>query len=39
MVLIEGIKGSNSFLKVLEPIIVYKEINVYTDEVLEIYGK
>ncbi len=39
MVLIEGIKGSNSFLKVLEPIIVYKEINVYTDEVLKIYGK
>lgn len=39
MVLIEGIKGSNSFLKVLEPIIVYKEPNVYTDEVLKIYGK
>lgn len=39
MVLIEGIKGSNGFLKVLEPIIVYKEKNIYTDEVLNIYGK
>lgn len=39
MVLIEGIKGGNGFLKVREPIVVYKEKNVYTDEVINLYGK
>lgn len=39
MVLIEGVKGSNSFLKVLPPLVVYKEPGVYTDEILSIYGK
>lgn len=39
MVLIEAIKGGNSFLKMESPLIVYKETNVYTDEIYKIYGK
>lgn len=38
MVLIEALKGGNSRVKVEPPLIVYKEVNVYTDEVLKIYG-
>ena len=38
MVLIEAIKGGNSFLKMEKPLIVYKEPNKYTDEIYDIYG-
>ena len=38
MVLIECIKGSKSMVKVEAPLIVYKEQNVYTDEIYDIYG-
>ena len=38
MVLIEGYKGGKSRLTVEKPLIVYKEPNVYTDEIYEIYG-
>lgn len=38
MVLIEAIKGAKSMVKVEAPLIVYKEPNVYTDEIYEIYG-
>lgn len=38
MVLIEGIKGANSMLKVEEPLVVYKEVGVYTKEVYDLYG-
>lgn len=38
MVLIEALKGGNSRVKVEPPLIVYKDVNVYTDEVLKIYG-
>lgn len=38
MVLIEAIKGAKSMIKVEEPLIVYKEKNVYTDEIYDIYG-
>lgn len=38
MVLIEALKGGNSRVKVEPPLIVYKEVNVYTDEILKIYG-
>lgn len=38
MVLIEAIKGAKSMLKVESPLIVYKEENVYTDEIYDIYG-
>lgn len=38
MVLIEALKGGNSRVKVEPPLIVYKDVNVYTDEIREIYG-
>ena len=38
MVLIECIKGAKSMVKVEAPLIVYKEQNVYTDEIYDIYG-
>ena len=36
MVLIEGLLGGNSRLKVEKPLIVYKEKGVYTDEIYDI---
>lgn len=39
LVLIKGVKYSGKFLKVLEPLIVYKENGEYTDEILKIYNK
>ena len=38
MVLIEGLRGGKSRITVEKPLIVYKEQNVYTDEILQIYG-
>lgn len=38
MVLIEAVKGGKSMIKVDPPLIVYKEINKYTDEIYDIYG-
>ncbi len=38
MVLIECLKGGRSRLTVEPPLIVYKEQNVYTDEIYDIYG-
>lgn len=38
MVLMECIKGAKSMIKVEAPLIVYKEPNVYTDEIYDIYG-
>jgi tRNA1(Val) A37 N6-methylase TrmN6 len=38
MVLIECMKGGKSMIKVEPPLIVYKEQNVYTDEIYDIYG-
>jgi tRNA1(Val) A37 N6-methylase TrmN6 len=38
MVLLECIKGARSMIKVEAPLIVYKEPNVYTDEIYDIYG-
>lgn len=38
MVLIEALKGGKSMVKIEEPLIVYKDVNVYTDEIHEIYG-
>ena len=39
LVLIEGLKGSGVWLDVEPPLAVYKEKNIYTDEVLKIYGR
>lgn len=38
MVLIEGVRGAKSMLTVEKPLIVYKEPNVYTEEIYDIYG-
>lgn len=38
MVLIECIKGAKSMVRIEPPLIVYKEPNVYTDEIYDIYG-
>ena len=38
-VLIKAVKHGGRFLKVLEPLIVYKDNGEYTDEILKIYGK
>ena len=37
MVLIEGVKGGNPRLKVESNLIIYKDTNVYTDEINNIY--
>ena len=37
MVLIEGMKGAKSRITIEKPLIVYKEENVYTNDILEIY--
>ena len=39
MVLIEGVRGGKPMLKIEEPLIVYKQPDVYTDEVLDMYNK
>lgn len=38
MVLIEAVRGGRSMIQVEAPVIVYKELGVYTDEIYEIYG-
>lgn len=38
MVLIECMKGAKSMVKVESPLIVYREPNIYTDEIYDIYG-
>ena len=39
LVLIEGAKGSGVWMDVEPPLVVYKDKNIYTDEVLKIYGR
>ena len=39
LVLIEGMRGGNSRITVEKPLIVYEKRGVYTDEILEIYGR
>ena len=38
MVLIEALKGGKSMVKIEKPLVVYKDVNIYTDELSEIYG-
>lgn len=38
MVMIQGTKGGKSRITIDPPLIVYKEPNVYTDEIHQIYG-
>lgn len=37
MVLLEGVRGGNSGMVVEKPLIVYEDVNRYTDEVRELY--
>ena len=37
MVLIEGTRGGNPGMKIEKPLIVYKDVNVYTEQLLENY--
>lgn len=39
MVLIEAVKGGKSMIKVLEPLIIYKEQSKYTEEVYKLYDE
>ena len=39
LVLIEGMRGGNSRITVEKPLIIYDRPGVYTDEILEIYGR
>lgn len=39
MVLIEGLKGGGSFLTIEQPLIVYERAGVYTQRILQVYGK
>lgn len=38
MVLIEGMRGANSRMTVERPLVVYKEVGIYSDELLGEYG-
>ena len=38
MVMIEGNRGGKPYMKVEPPLIVYKDKNTYTDEIIQIYG-
>ncbi|MDO5292570.1 MAG: tRNA1(Val) (adenine(37)-N6)-methyltransferase [bacterium] len=38
MVLIEAVRGGKSMIKIEKPLIVYKDVKVYTDEIYDIYG-
>ena len=38
MVLVEGIRGANSRMTIERPLIVYKEVGVYSEELLGEYG-
>lgn len=38
MVLIEAVRGAKSMIKIEKPLIIYKDINKYTDEIYKIYG-
>lgn len=39
LVLVKATKNANKYLKVREPLYIYKEDGEYTEEVLRIYGK
>ncbi len=38
MVLLEGARGGNSGMVIEPPLIVYESVNIYTKELLEMYG-
>ena len=38
MVLIESTRGGRSGMKILKPLIIYKQPGVYTDDIYDMYG-
>lgn len=38
MVLMEAVKGGKSELRIEKPLIVYRQKNIYSDEIMQIYG-
>ena len=38
MVLIEAVRGGKSMIKVEPPLVVYRDVGVYTDEIYQVYG-
>lgn len=38
MVLLEGLRGGNPRITIEKPLIVYRKLGVYTDEIYDIYG-
>lgn len=38
MVLIEAVRGGKSMVKVEPPLVVYRDVGVYTDEIYQVYG-
>lgn len=38
MVLIEAVRGGRSMMKVEAPVIVYREVGAYTQEIYDVYG-
>lgn len=39
LILIKAVKGAKEFLKLDKPLVIYREDEEYTDEILEIYNK
>lgn len=39
LILVKAVKNAKEFLKIDKPLVIYKDTGVYTDEILEIYGK
>lgn len=39
LILLRSVKNANKFLKIDNPLVIYKEDGEYTDEILEIYNK
>lgn len=39
LILVKAIKGAGEFLKIEDPLVIYREDGEYSDEILEIYDK
>ena len=39
LILVRAVRNAREFLKIDEPLIIYKENGEYTDEILKIYDK
>lgn len=39
LVLVKAVKNGGKFLSIDKPLVIYKDKNIYSDEILEIYGK